>query len=146
MRTATWEADFATWTTQVYIDPQTFAWGSLDCCLLAADGVKAVLGVDIASAFRGRYYDKATAFSLIQAVAGGTTVADAAAWCASEHGLEEWSMPLFVRRGDLVVIKNDDGLLIAGIVSLSGRSVIAMGESGAISLPVSQVVRAWKVQ
>lgn len=144
-RLAGWETAFGAWITQVHLEPESFAWGVLDCCLLAADGVRAITGIDIAVDFRGKYASKAEAFTLIQAITGGSTVADAAAYCAATQEMQEWTAPLFARRGDLVAVKNDDGEVIAGVVSLSGRSVVCMGEGGVFDLPITQVVRAWRV-
>jgi hypothetical protein len=127
-----------------------FAWGSNDCCLFAANGILAMTSVDIAEDFRNKYTDQKSAFALIQSVTGGTTVADAAAYCASKFGLKEWvsaegkPLPLMAQRGDLCVVSND-GNLIAGLVDLSGRYVAAMGDTGIVRLPLSAIQRAWHV-
>lgn len=125
-----------------------FRWGVNDCALFAADGVKAITGVDIAAEFRGRYSDEASAMALIKSVTGGATVADAAAWCAAKHGLVEWldkkgaPTPLFARRGDLVTFKAPTGALVAGLVHLSGQ-IVAIGEGGLFRFPISKALRAW---
>jgi len=129
---------------------QSFAWGRNDCCLFPADGILAMTGVDIAADFRGKYTDHASAFALIQSVTGGSTVADAAAYCAAKFELPEWvdksgkPLPLLARRGDLVVIE-DAGRLIAGLVGLTGRHVISVGEEGLKRLALTAVQRAWRV-
>ncbi len=129
---------------------QPFAWGVNDCCLFPADAILAMTGVDLAEDFRGRYTDEASAFALIAEITGGSTVADAAAWCAAKFELPEWvdgegvPRPLFAQRGDLVVVK-DAGRLIAGVVALTGRHVRTVGEEGLKWLPLSAVVRAWKI-
>lgn len=129
---------------------QPFVWSQWDCCLFAANAIQAMTGVDIASDFRGKYTNEASAFALIKSVTGGTTVADAAAYCAQKHGLTEWvgtdgkPTPLRAMRGDLVVISNA-GDLIAGVVDLSGRYVAAMSETGIIRLSIRSIVRAWHV-
>jgi hypothetical protein len=121
-----------------------FEWGANDCCLFPANGILAMTGTDIAADFRGKYHDEASAFALIREIAGGETVADAAAWCAAKFELQEWPRPLFAQRGDLVVLE-DAGRLIAGIVALTGRHVRSVGPDGLKWLPLSAVVRAWKV-
>lgn len=127
-----------------------FTWGEQDCSLFAANCIQAFTGVDIASDFRGKYTDEASAFALIKSVTGGTTVADAAAYCATKHGLAEWvgkdgkPTPLRAMRGDLVVVSNA-GRLIAGVVDLSGRYVAAMSESGVVRLSLMSITRAWHV-
>jgi hypothetical protein len=121
-----------------------FQWGSHDCSLFAANAIQAMTGVDIADDFRGKYTDQASAFAIIKSVTGGTTVADAAAHCAAKHGLVEWPNPKYAQRGDLVVIQ-DNGQLIAGIVHLNGRHAISVGDKGLKVLPMSQATQAWKV-
>jgi len=121
-----------------------FAWGTNDCAMFAADAVQAITGTDIAGDFRSKYSSEASAFALIKTVTGGTTVADAAAWCAQQHELVEWDYPLLAKRGDLVVIDNG-GQLISGVIHLNGRHAISVSESGLVRLPISKVKRAWKI-
>lgn len=125
-------------------EKRPFQWGVSDCCLIAADAIEAMTGVDIAEDFRGKYTTELGAFKLIREITGGTTVADAAAYCAQTHDLVEWPSPLYARRGDLVVIE-DDGNLIAGFVHLNGRHAISIGQDGLKRLPLSAVKRAWHV-
>jgi hypothetical protein len=114
-----------------------FVWGVNDCATFAADGIKAVTGV-----FRGKYHDEAGALATIAAVCNGSSVADAAAYCAEKHGLGEWPRPLFARRGDLVVFHNGSNL-IAGLVHLSGRHLVTVGPSGLYRYPITAIARAW---
>ncbi|WP_420239268.1 DUF6950 family protein [Telmatobacter bradus] len=120
-----------------------FAWGSNDCALFAADGILANTGVDIAADFRGKYTDEAGALAAIKAITGGTTVADAAAWCAQKHGLAELAHPLTARRGDLVVFEGQTGSLVAGLVHLNGSSLVSVGEAGLYQFSIRRVKRAW---
>jgi len=125
---------------------QPFAWGKHDCCLFAADGIKAFTGTDIASDFRGKYNDQASALTAIHSITGGgRTVADAAAWVAKKHGLTEWKHPLMAQRGDLAVAKNGDGSMIVGLIHLNGRHIVTVGEKGSLRLPISSILRAWHV-
>lgn len=139
----------ARWDTRAYHDfllaaaQRPFAWGVWDCSLFAADGIQAIAGVDIASAFRGKYSDEAGAMALIKQVCGGATVADAAAYCAKQYGLTEWLHPRCAQRGDLVTFVAASGALVAGLVHLSGRHIVAVGEHGLFRFPISQVQRAW---
>src|ERR1700733_5781171 len=113
-----------------------FEWGKNDCCLFAANAIQSFTGIDLADEFRGKYTDQLSAFGLISSVSGGTTVADAAAYCAKKHGLTEHTHPLMAKRGDLVVI-DIDGTLIAGVVHLNGRHVISVSETGPVRLPIT---------
>lgn len=126
-----------------------FAWGTNDCCMFAANAVRAMTGADIAEDFRDKYLDQDAAFMLIKAVTGGESVADAIAHCATKHGLQErlsvdgQPQPLMAQRGDLVAVSNGD-TTIAGVVDLSGRYVACMGETGIVPLRLKSVVRAWR--
>ena len=138
------------WSTRSYHDfllsraKMAFKWGWNDCALFAADGIEAMTGVDIAAKFRGKYIDEAGALAAIQSVAGGTTIADAAAWCAEQHGMAELKFPLMAQRGDLVVFENGPNL-ISGLVHLSGRHIVAQGENGLYRFSISAAKRAWHV-
>lgn len=126
-----------------------FVWGVSDCALFAADGILAITGTDIASDFRGKYHDQASSLAIAKTVTGlpDPTVADCAAYCAAKHGLKEVP-PLMAQRGDLVVLQ-DAGRAIAGLMHLSGRHVVAQGELGLKKIPVTitpaLVLRAWRV-
>lgn len=138
------------WATRAYHEfllsraHDPFKWGSNDCALFAADGIQAITGLDIAADFRGKYTDEAGAFALIKSVTGGSTVADAAAWCAKKHGLKELEKPLFAQRGDLVAFEAR-GSFVAGLIHLNGRDIVAVGEQGLYRFPITEVKRAWRV-
>jgi len=121
-----------------------FAWGSNDCALFAADAVEAITGIDIAEDFRGKYSTEEEAFDLIKSLVGGTTVADAASYCAAKHDLVEYEYPMMAKRGDLVVVE-DAGRLIAGVIHLNGRDVIVVGEGGLKRVPLTAIKRAWSI-
>lgn len=127
-----------------------FVWGQHDCCLFAANAIQAFTGTDLAADFRGKYHDEASAFALIKTVTGGgTTVEDAAAWCAQKHGLVEWvrngvPAPLFAQRGDLVVME-ESGRLLAGVMHLRGTHAVTVGEGGLVKVSIRNVKRAWKI-
>jgi hypothetical protein len=126
--------------------PTKFAWGSHDCALMAADAILEMTGVDIAADFRGLYSDEAGAKAAIEKVTGvkNGTVEDAAAYCAAKHGLAELTHPLMAQRGDLVVLE-DAGRVIAGIVHLSGKHIAAAGEAGLKRMDIMKIKRAWRV-
>jgi hypothetical protein len=123
---------------------EPFEWGINDCSLFAADAIQSFTGTDLASDFRGKYTDEAGAFALIKTVTGGTTVADAAAYCARKHGLVERIHPLMAQRGDLVIVP-DSGNLISAVVHLNGRHVVTVGEKGLLRISIMLVKRAWAI-
>lgn len=141
------------WATRAYHDfllsraRMPFAWGTNDCAMFAADGIQAITGTDIAEAFRGKYADEASALAAIRGVAGGATIADAAAWCAAQHGLPEWAHPLLAQRGDLVVFEAA-GQLQSGLVHLTGAHVVAPGAKGMHLMAIgtdATILRSWHV-
>lgn len=121
-----------------------FAWGKNDCALFSADAVQSITGVDIAAEFRGKYADKDSALALIKRICNGSTVADAAAHCAARHGLAEHKSPLLAKRGDLVIV-NDGGNPISGVIHLNGRHVVVMAEAGWKLTSIQNVKRAWAI-
>ncbi|WP_213805763.1 hypothetical protein [Granulicella sp. dw_53] len=127
-----------------------FAWGTNDCALFAADAIQACTGIDIAADFRGKYTTQLGALRTISKLTGGSSIVDAATYCAEKHNLTEHTHPLMAKRGDLVVIDNA-GTLIAGVVHLNGREVISVSENGLVRLPIADlngqpnVVRAWSI-
>jgi hypothetical protein len=143
------------WDTREYHDfllaqaKAPFEWGVNDCCMFPANGIQAFTGIDIAADFRGKYTNQASAIAAIKSVAGGASVADAAAWCAAKHGLVEYPKPLYAQRGDLVVMANPaQGAFdqdIAGLVHLSGSKLVTVGEGGLVVMDIRFVKRAWRV-
>ena len=125
-------------------EPVPFKWGVNDCCLFPADAILAMTGTDIAKDFRGQYKTQLQAFKRIKWLTSGETVADAVAYCANQFNLEEHTFPLMAKRGDLVVLDNG-GELIAGIVHLNGRHVISVSANGLVRLPITTVTRSWSV-
>ena len=128
-----------------------FAWGTNCCAMFAADAIQAMTGVDIASDFRGLYADAAGAQAAIEKVTGvkGGTIEDAAAYCANKHQLTEWKYPLLAQRGDLVIYE-EEGRRLAGIIHLSGRHIISPGETGLKKTLIhdgkrSPLVRSWHI-
>lgn len=122
-----------------------FAWGANDCAIFAADAILVMTGVDVAEDFRGRYTTDTGAVRSIKKVTGGSTIADAAIYCAEKHGLTEYQYPLMAKRGDLVLVKNRDGSEIAAIVSLNGRHVVSPGDEGLVRFSIMDVTRAWSI-
>lgn len=141
-RNQTWQTELHKFLLERANSP--FIWGVRDCSLFCADAIYAMTGTDIAADFRSQYHDEATAFATIKKITGGSTVADAAAYCAQKFGLTEWTHPLMARRGDLCVLDNA-GRLIAAMVHLDGVCVVTVTESGLVTFPITDIKRAWHV-
>lgn len=112
-----------------------FVWGQSDCCLFAADAVKAMTGTDPAKEFRGRYKSEKGATRIL-AKLGGLRKA-----IGSVMGEE--INPLLAQRGDIVLL-NNAGRGIAGVINSRGQ-ISAKGVSGVIELPIRDAVCAWRV-
>ena len=121
-----------------------FAWGSWDCSLFAAEAIQAITGVDVGAEFRGKYKTERSAMRTIKRVTGGTGVGAAAAYVAQQNGMAEIAHPRAAGRGDLV-IANNAGRVLAGIVAQHGRSVLSVGERGLTEVPLEAIKRAWRV-
>lgn len=141
-RKQTWQSDLHTFLLERANSP--FVWGVRDCSLFCADAIYAMTGTDIAADFRAQYHDETTAFAAIKKITGGSTVADAAEYCAAKFGLTEWKHPLMAQRGDLAIIEND-GRLIAAIVHLNGIHVVTVTDKGLSPFSISDIKRAWHV-
>lgn len=128
----------------VAVARKPFAWGVHDCCLFAANGIQAMTGVDVAEDFRGKYHDEATAFATIKEVTGGTTVEDAAVYVANKYEMAEVPHKFKAQRGDMALVK-DAGGLVVGLVHLTGRHVLVVGDKQLQMLPLSSIVRVWRV-
>jgi hypothetical protein len=79
-----------------------FAWGTLDCCMFAADCVLAMTDEDFAADFRGQYTDAPSAYVALQRFAGGG-IPETMAILADRFGWEPVE-PLRAQRGDIVLI------------------------------------------
>jgi hypothetical protein len=120
-----------------------FRWGKHDCMLFAADWVLALTGRDPAAAWRGTYFDEASAAGIV-------------AWNGGEgallrRGLEAaggWQVaddeP---REGDIVLVRlpNHAGMVAAGI-GAGGGKVATLTRTGLVVWPANEAnVRAvWR--
>lgn len=112
-----------------------FAWGTTDCALFAADGVKAMTGEDLAAGFRGRYTTAEEARALLASLG----MADVAALAASV--LPEVS-PAKARMGDVVALTSE-GEWSLGLCN--GATSCVLTPKGIGFLPLSAARRAWSV-
>ena len=126
------------WEQRLYksLDNQSpFVWGQSDCCLFAADAVKAMTGTDPAKEFRGRYKSEKGAARILARLGGLRK--------AIGSVMSEEINPLLAQRGDIVLL-NNSGREIAGVIKSRGQ-ISAKGVSGVIELPIRDAVCAWRV-
>lgn len=110
-----------------------FAWGVHDCCLWAADAVRAQTGVDPAQAWRGRYGTAREALRLLAELGGLRAVAAAAG---------EPIAPMAAREGDIGLLQRPDRELLA---VCAGEVWLAPGPTGLVPVPLSAATAAWRV-
>ncbi len=127
-----------------------FSWGRFDCCLFAADALRAITGVDAFAPFRGRYRSGGGALRVMRR-AGYDDLLGAASAVLGGLGLNEVA-PLSARRGDIVAIALADGNAGAreGFshalgVAMAGDCLVPMHRAGLARRPLTHVARAWHV-
>ncbi|MFN3077472.1 MAG: DUF6950 family protein [Alphaproteobacteria bacterium] len=119
-----------------------FSWGRHDCCLFAADIVRAMTGEDAAAPFRGRYGTKRGAMRALKAFAGGG-LPEAVRAIAKHHGWEELSPVALAGRGDLAMLDTEDGPSLA--ICIGSRVAMAARDGGVAFLPLGSCYAAWRI-
>lgn len=127
-----WQSRFATLVSDRRNAP--FVWGSHDCCLWAADAVQSITGRDFAKPFRGTYDSALTALQVLDEHGGVEAIATKALGEPCEIGQ--------LAVGDVVCVLNTGRKSLA---VWQGQFVLAVGQFRLESLPMSEVVTAWKV-
>ena len=110
-----------------------FAWGSNDCVTLAADWIEEATGVDPIADIRG-WSDALSAGRTIEALGG----LEAAITARLGDGIA----PAFAQRGDVVLL-DIAGRETVGVVY--GTHAMGPGEEGAVMVPMSVALAAWRV-
>lgn len=110
-----------------------FAWGGNDCVTMAADWIEQATGTDPIADIRG-WTDALSAGRTIEAL-GGLEAAITAR-------LGEPIPPAFARRGDVVLL-DIAGRETVGVVY--GTHAMGPGEEGAVMVPMSVALAAWRV-
>jgi hypothetical protein len=118
---------------------RAFAWGSFDCCLFAADAVAAVTGIDPAVSWRETYADACSAVRLLARVGGLEVVAMRVAGHYGWRG----TAPVFLGRGDLALVRLDDGRPALAVCLGARFALPAM--RGLAVLDRAQALSGWKV-
>ncbi|MGE0270292.1 MAG: hypothetical protein AB7M05_08890 [Alphaproteobacteria bacterium] len=114
-----------------------FSWGTVDCCLFAADCVEAITGQDLAAPYRGKYKTRRGALSILKRTYGGGV--EAAANNALGMPLEA---KLMARRGDVVLFDGVEGPALGICV---GANCAYLGKAGLVFLPLQITSMAWRV-
>ena len=120
-----------------------FAWGTNDCCQFVGRCVEAMTGENPAARWTGSCSTAAEAEGVLEGLGGGLL----SAWSAV---LGATIRPAFARRGDVVLIRDGNNVIVA-IVDLSGERAVSVveGEAGTGDVicffPMDRAVVAWRV-
>ncbi|WP_399696614.1 DUF6950 family protein [Xenophilus sp.] len=131
MRERDWEQRLAAFVAERRAMP--FEWGRNDCCLFAADAVRAMTGDDHAIGLRV-HTSAQEAARLVLARGGLRQIATDA--------LGESVPPAMATVGDVVLLMNEGRELLA---VCNGGTAIAPGERGMVALGMDAALAAWKV-
>lgn len=122
-----------------------FLYGSHDCCLAAADCVKAMTGTDLMVGFRGKYRSAAGAARLMRSDGKGTLLKTLISLVPAHGGKR---IPVFMAgKGDLVVTKkalHDEAQGQAAGIWLDNTAIFP-GEMGWVHLPRTDLVAAFRI-
>jgi hypothetical protein len=126
---------------------ETFAWGSMDCCLFACDAVRELTETDLAVDFRGKYDSLLTAVKAMKRFTSSDEekhlVELVAEKIALQHEIEEVPL-LMAQRGDVILLDSPLGKGL-GILGLRGTHVHCAGPDGVVDVPLQECVRAWRI-
>lgn len=118
------------------------AWGSKDCCLMAADLVQAITGKDPAAVFRGTYSSRLGAARIIAKFGGVEALAES---IAKENGWSEIPVRM-AGRGDLVLRPSDDGRDWPALgIGAGAKAVFPTITNNVRYVLLSECSRAWRV-
>ncbi len=113
---------------------QPFAWGENDCVTFAADCARELTGTDPIAELRGSWRTALEAARVLDEL-GGLRAA-VTQWQGDELP------PALAQRGDAVLVEQLGRELLGVCV---GDQIVAPGEHGAVWLPISAAVAAWRV-
>jgi hypothetical protein len=139
IRRSNWQTELDRFFTRVQY--AKFQYGAADCCIFVADAVLAMTGTDLAGEFRGRYHSRREALDLCKSYSGARTVRSLAV--KAFQVLPEVPVSL-AQRGDIVLVRRSSDHSL-GIISLSGRDIMALSSEGCSRLALSSAVRAWRI-
>ena len=112
---------------------EPFVWGKWDCCIFSADCVLAMTGEDKINIFRGAYFDKRTAATLLREQGQGTLVK------TIEHMLGSPTSKHMAWRGDIVIRKNNVGVCV-------GTQAAFVAEEGLMLFPMHEIEKVYPIR
>jgi hypothetical protein len=127
-----WPSRFAALVESARARP--FEWGAHDCCLWAADAVKAVTGNDPAAPWRATYRTERAAMAILARLGGHAAV--------GALGGPEIS-PRLAIAGDVGLVRWTDGTKSLGV--FGGHWWLCVADQGLTTMPIDAALRAWGV-
>lgn len=118
---------------------RAFEWGSHDCCLLAADWIRELHGIDLASDLRGTYH---TALGAARIVGHGFSLKTFVGDRLEGSGFELTPV-LMARRGDVVAAHVGSYSRLCFGVVIDHRAAFPAVD-GLTFLPLNKAAYAWK--
>ena len=115
-----------------------FAWGEADCVRFAAGWVALVTGHDPVAATVGHYAGCREALRLMVTTTG---TADLVAATGIILG-PPLDVPLMARSGDVVAISTPAGPALG---LCAGAEIAALGPTGLVSRPLTDIIAAWRI-
>lgn len=115
-----------------------FVWGEWDCCLMAANAMQEITGVDPVPAYRGKYKTKRGALKLIAAHGGFENFMDE---IAAENACQKVPA-LSAQRGDAVLLMLPD---MPALGICLGRHAAYAAPLGLTLVPMDASMICWRV-
>jgi len=109
-----------------------FEWGTMDCCIFAANVVRDLTGVDVAEDLRGTYNTKFGAAKVI------LPYGDLQGLLVERFGVPRPAV--LARRGDFVLGPVPEPAL--GVCT--GNRAVFKSDGGLVALPLARCYRSWK--
>lgn len=113
-----------------------FEWGANDCCLFAANCVRAITGHDPAASYRGSYHTYLGAERFIRRAGGLVAIVQA---CLPDAEVP-WQQ---ARQGDVALVAQPNGEQAVAVHGGAGWH--APGADGLLWMPLSWALQAWRV-
>ncbi len=112
-----------------------FEWGINDCALFVASAVEAVIDIDYAEQFRGRYATKIGSLRVLR----DDGYDDLEQFVTASVG--EPCAKREIARGDICLFETPDGESIGICV---GVKIVSPGEGGLVFTNIDQAIKGWK--
>lgn len=132
-----WEERFTNYVNEYMNKP--FKRGQHDCALFVCNVVLEMTGHDFAEEYRDKYETKEQAYELLKKFGFKDLLQ-----LAKKKGGKPYENLNFAKRGDVVLIQNEEGYSLA-IIDLTGRTALTTGKDGLIKVDRGRWLKAWSI-